>query len=106
MSLILRQNKRNLLCFTSAYHTNYGDRGLQLLKSYIRKIKENCKNDQPVVFKILCDVCKIEFFCNTKDRTPIINQSFVVYELTCPGCGANYAGKTEITLYERYVEQS
>ena len=45
----------------------------------------------------------MEFFCNTKDRTPIINQSFVVYEFTCPVCGANYVGKTERTLYERYV---
>ena len=53
-----------------------GDKGFQLLKSCIRKIKVNCKNDQPVVFKILY-VCKMEFFCNTKDRTHIINQSFV-----------------------------
>ena len=48
----------------------------------------------------------MEFFCNTKDRTPIINQSFVVYEFTCPGCGANYVGKTERTLYERCVEHA
>ena len=46
----------------------------------------------------------MEFFCNTKDRAPIINQSVVVYEFTCPGCGANYVGKTERTLYERRVE--
>ena len=45
----------------------------------------------------------MEFFCNTKERTPIINQSFVVYEFKCPGCGANYGGKTERTLYERCV---
>ena len=35
-----------------------------------------------------------------------INQSFVVYELTCPGYGANYVGKTERTLYERCVEHA
>ena len=45
----------------------------QLLKSCIRKIKVNCKKGQPVVFKILHDVCKMAFFCNTKDRTTIIN---------------------------------
>ena len=45
----------------------------------------------------------MEFFCNTKDKTPIINQSFVVYKFTCPGCGANYVGKTEKTLYERML---
>ena len=48
----------------------------------------------------------MEFFCNTKDTISIINQSFVVYELTCPGCGANYVGKTKITLYERCVEHA
>ena len=48
----------------------------------------------------------MEFFCNTKDRTSIINQSFVVYEFTCAGCGANYVGKTERTLYERCAEQA
>ena len=48
----------------------------------------------------------MEFFCNTNDRTPIINQSFVVYEFTCPGCRANYVGKTERTLYERCVEHA
>ena len=27
------------------------------------------------------------FFCKTKDRNYIINQSIVVYEFKCPGCG-------------------
>ena len=30
--------------------------------------------------------------------------SFVVYEFTCPGCGANYVGKNERMLYEQCVE--
>ena len=79
---------------------------MQLLKSCIRKIKVNCKNYQPVAFKILYDVFKMEFFCNTKDTIPIINQSFIVYELTCPGCGPNYVGKTKITLVERWVQHA
>ena len=74
--------------------------------AYVNKFKVNCKNDQRVVFKILYDVCKIELFCNTEDRTPNINQSFVVYEFTCPGCSANYVGKTERTLHERCVEHA
>ena len=44
------------------------------------------------------------FFCNTKNRTPIINQSLLVYEFTYPGCGANYVGKTKRTLFERCTE--
>ena len=79
---------------------------MQPVKSCILKIKVNCKKDHPVVFKILHDVCKMEVFCKTKDRTPIINHSFVVYEFTCPGCGANYVRKTERTLYERCVEHA
>ena len=67
----------------------YGDKGFSLFKSCIRKIKSNCKKDQPVTFRLLYDVTKLEFFCNTKDRTPKLNQSFVVYEFTCPGCNAN-----------------
>ena len=73
----------------------YGDKGFSLFKSCIRKIKSNCKKDQPVTFRLLYDVTKLEFFCNTKDRTPKLNQYFVVYEFTCPGCNANYVGKTE-----------
>ena len=33
-----------------------------------------------------------------------LNQSFVLYEFVCPGCSANYVGKTERTLFERNVE--
>ena len=40
------------------------------------------------------------------DRTPIINQSFVVYKFMCLSCGANYVGKTERTLHERCVEHA
>ena len=54
-----KQKEPVVVYFRSPY---YGDKGLQLLKSCIRKIKVNCKNDQPVVFKILYDVCKVEFF--------------------------------------------
>ena len=42
----------------------YEYKGLQLLKYFIRKIKLNCKNDRPAVFKILYDACDFEFFCN------------------------------------------
>ena len=91
--------KRKLLKFTSTFHS-MEIKVLQLLKSCICKIKVNCKNDQPVVFKILYDVCKMEFFWNTKGRTSITNQSFVAYKFTCPSWGANYVGKTKRTLYE------
>ena len=75
VSLILQQ--RNFLQFTSIFHTMKINL-FQLLKSCIRKIKVNCKNDLLVLFKM-------EFLWNAKYRTPIINQSFVVYKFTCPG---------------------
>ena len=69
-------------------------------------MKSNCKKDHPIVFRLLYDVTKLEFFCNTKDRTPKLNESFVVYEFICPGCNANYVGKTERTLHERCAEHA
>ena len=75
VSLILQQ--RNFLEFTSIFHTMKINL-FQLLKSCIRKIKVNCKNDLSVSFKM-------EFLWNAKYRTSIINQSFVAYKLTCPG---------------------
>ena len=90
-NLTAKQKELVVVYFRFPY---YEDKGLQLLKSCTRKIKVNCKNDQPVIFKILYDVCKLQFFCNTKDRTPIINQSFNMYEFARPGCVANYVGKT------------
>ena len=49
---------------------------------------------------------KIDYFCSTKDKTPTLNQSFVVYEFVCPGCSANYVGKTDRTLFARNVEHT
>ena len=79
----------------------YGDKGFSLFKPCVRKIKSNCKRDHPIVFRLLYDVTKLEFFCNIKDRTTKLNESFVVYEFICPACNANYVGNTERTLHER-----
>ena len=55
-------------------------------------------------FKTQYDVNKIEFYYNTKDKTAVLKNSFFLYDFSCPGCSANYIGKTERTLYERTVE--
>ena len=44
---------------------------------------------------------KISFFTSNKDKTPLLGNSFVVYEYTCPGCSDKYIGKTESTLFNR-----
>ena len=84
----------------------YSDKGLSLLKSCLRKIRSNCVKTRSIRFKTQYDVNKIEFYCNTKDKTAVLSNSFVVYDFSCPGCGANYIGKTERTLYERTVEHA
>ena len=84
----------------------YGDKAFSLFKRCIHKIKSSCKKDHPILFRLLHDVTKLEFFCSTKDRTPKLNESFVAYEFICPGCNDNYVGKTERTLHERCVEHA
>ena len=39
-------------------------------------------------------------------RTPKTYQNSVVYEFKCPGCNANYVGKTDRCMYTRIKENS
>ena len=83
----------------------YTDKGLSLLKSCLRKIRSNCIKTRSIRFMTQYDVNKIGFYCNTKDKTTILSNSFDVYDFSCPGCGASCIGKIERT-YERTVEQA
>ena len=84
----------------------YGDKGASLIKSCIRTIKRNCLNDRPIVFRLMYDVTKMEFFCNAKDGTPQLCQSNIVYKFLCLGYLAKYVGKTERTFRERTREHA
>ena len=42
----------------------------------------------------------MSIFTNAKDETRLLDNSFVVYKFTCPGCNIDYIGKTECTLNE------
>ena len=81
----------------------YSDKGLLILKSCLQKIRSNGIKTDFIRFKTQYDVNKIEFNCNTKEKPAGFSNSFVVYDLSCPGCGASHIGKTERTLYERTV---
>ena len=35
---------------------------------------------------------KLAYSPTPKDKTPLLNNSFVVYKLTCPRCNVNYIG--------------
>ena len=50
-----------------------------LIKSYIRKIKSNCKIERSITFIVLYGVTKIDIFGSTKDKMPTLNHFFVVY---------------------------
>ena len=84
----------------------YSDKGLSLLKSCLCKIRSNCVKTHSIRLKTRYDVNKIEFYSNNEDKTAVLSNSFVVYDVSCPSCGANYIGKTERTLYERTVEHA
>ena len=75
-----------------------------MVKSCIKKLYRSFKREINVKFLTHYKTTKISFFTNTKDRTPSLSQSFVVYKFTCPGCSCNNIGKTERTLHERTEE--
>ena len=49
---------------------------------------------------------KSSFVTPKIEKTPKLNESFVVYEFISPGYNANYVGKTETTLHERCAEDA
>ena len=69
-------------------------------------MKRNLVHDKNVIFKPIYETKKLEFYCNNKDPTPMMNQSFVVYKFNCPGCGHSYVGKTERSLFIRCKERA
>ena len=64
------------------------------------------KSDKKVNFIIRFQTTPLSSFTNVKDHTPFLNRSNVVYKVTCPGCGAEYIGKTDRTLFERTSEHA
>ena len=74
----------------------YSDNGLSLIKSCLRKILSNCIKTYSVRFKTHYDVNKV--CCNTKDKTTVLCDSFVLHDFSCPDCRANYIDKTEMVL--------
>ena len=47
---------------------------------------------------------KLAYYTSTKDRIPILSNSYIVYKFICPGCSANYIGETQCTLYKRTLQ--
>ena len=87
---LVHPTKREESWFRTPY---YGERGENLLKSCIKKLKRYMKKESNVYFKVIYDTVKLSYFTNSKDKIPTLNQSFVVYLFSCPGCSNCYVGK-------------
>ena len=78
---------------------------MNLLKEWSKNASRNyIKVSNEKLILSLSHTIKLQKFRslqNTKDKTPSLSQSSVVYTFTCPGCSCNYIGKTEWTLSER-----
>ena len=57
-------------------------------------------------FSISFQSTKPSFFVSNKDKIPILSNSGVIYNYTCPGCKSSYIGKTENTLFNRTKEHA
>ena len=82
-----------------------GDLRKQLVKKFKRKLWR-CLVDPNVDIRIKEKTTKLCFFTSTIDKTPLLSQSNVVYEFTCPGCNSSYIGKTNITFLARTQEHA
>ena len=83
-----------------------GECGLNLVKGLERKLRRSLKKDKKLEFKTSFSSTKVSFFTSNKDKTPMMSKSNVVYRFQCPGCSAEYIGKTDRNLHERCLEHS
>ena len=83
-----------------------GDAAERMVKSCIKKLRKCLKKDTSIKFIFCYKTTKMAFYTNTKDKTPLLSQSSLVYKFTCPGCSSSYVGKTERTLFERTEERA
>ena len=83
-----------------------GEIGDQLIKKCFKKLYHCFQKDKQVKFVLNYQTTKMSFYTNTKDKVPLLSQSFVVYKFKCPGCNCSYIGKTERTLFERTREHA
>ena len=65
------------------------------------KIRHCFKKDINVKLNVIYNTTKLAYYTSTKDRTPKLSNSYVVYQFQCPGCSAKYVGETQTTLYKR-----
>ena len=83
-----------------------GATGENLIKSFRKKIVRLLNTKKKIKIKTFFKTTQLRDFASSKDKTPLLSKSNVVYEICCPACGENYIGKTERTLKERSTEHA
>ena len=102
-----RSKKDNTDSIKIFFNLNYlGETAGRMVKKCIKKLYKSFKREINVKFVAHYKTTKISFFTNTKDKTPSLSQSSVVYKFTCPGYGCNCIRKTERTLHQRTEEHA
>ena len=72
----------------------------------MKKLYKCFKKEVTVKFVLHYQTTKLSYFTNTKDKTPFLTQSSVVYKFVCPGCKSCYVGKADRTLHDRTKEHA
>ena len=83
-----------------------GTTGERLVKQFKKKMKRLLNPDENINIKTYFKTTHLSVFTSAKDKIPKLSKSHVVYEIKCPGCGDQYIGKTDRTLFERTQEHA
>ena len=83
-----------------------GNTGDRIVKNCMKKLHKCFKKEVTVKFVLRYQTTKLCYFTNTKDKSPFLSQSSVIYKFVCPGCKSCYIGKTDRTLHERTKEHA
>ena len=79
-----------------------GKEAEQIVRRTKKKLRRTFKEN--VKLNVFFQYTKFTFFTSNKDRIPLLSNSCIVYQYSCPGCSAKYIGKTESTLFNRTGE--
>ena len=78
----------------------------KIIKNCIKKIYKCFKKEVTLKFVLHYQTTKICYFTNTKDKTPFLSRSSVIYKFVCLRCKSCYVGKIDRTLHESTKEHA
>ena len=84
----------------------FGKEAEAIVQRTKKRIFKLLRKDKKIVFRIQFQTTKLSFFSSNKDKTPLLSDSNVIYQFSCPACCSSYIGKTESTLFNRTREHA